>query len=76
KGEYLFFWDSDDYIYQNSIELLINASKKYNLPDMVVGNYYDEFHKNNNFKFNKYVKIKHKDMMSIGENLKLTPWTM
>lgn len=76
KGEYLFFWDSDDYIYQNSIELLINASKKYNLPDMVVGNYYDEFHKNNNFKFNKYVKIKHKDMMSIGENLKLTPWNM
>lgn len=76
NGDYLFFLDSDDYIYPISLELLINASKKYNHPDMVVGNYYDEFQKSNNFKFNRYVKIKHIDMMSIGETLKLTSWNM
>lgn len=75
-GKYIFFIDSDDYIYPISLELLINASKKFDDPDMVVGNHYDEFHKNNNFKFNKYAKLKHIDMMSIGETLKLTSWNM
>ena len=42
-GDYLYFIDSDDYIYPKSLELLLNASKEYNKPDVVVGNYYDEF---------------------------------
>ena len=75
-GEYIYFIDSDDYVYPNSLELLISAAKKYSHPDMVVGNYYDEFHNHNNFKFNKVVEIKYIDMMSIGKTLKLTPWNM
>lgn len=75
-GKYIYFIDSDDYVYPNSLVLLISAAKKYSHPDMVVGNYYDEFHKNNNFKFNKYAKLKHIDMMSIGETLKMTSWNM
>ena len=75
-GKYIYFIDSDDYVYPNSLELLISAAKKYSHPDMVVGNYYDEFHNHNNFKFNKVVEIKYIDMMSIGKTLKLTPWNM
>ena len=43
KGNYIFFIDSDDYIYPNSLELLLNASKIYGYSDMVVGNFYYEF---------------------------------
>ena len=42
KGNYIFFIDSDDYIYPNSLELLLNASKIYGYPDMLVGNFYYE----------------------------------
>ena len=51
KGNYIFFIDSDDYIYPNSLELLLNASKIYGYSDMVVGNFYYEFLKKNNYTF-------------------------
>ena len=61
KGNYIFFIDSDDYIYPNSLELLLNASKIYGYPDMVVGNFYYEFLKKNNYTFDKVVKLKYID---------------
>ena len=41
-GEYLYFLDSDDYIYPNSIELLMEGVEKYKDIDIVVGNFFDE----------------------------------
>ena len=41
-GEYLYFLDSDDYIYPNSIELLMEGVEKNRDIDMVVGNFFDE----------------------------------
>lgn len=41
-GEYLYFLDSDDYIYPNSIELLMEGVEKNKDIDMVVGNFFDE----------------------------------
>lgn len=61
KCNYIFFIDSDDYIYPNSLELLLNASKIYGYPDMVVGNFYYEFLKKNNYTFDKVVKLKYID---------------
>ena len=61
KGNYIFFIDSDDYIYPNSLELLLNASKIYGYSDMVVGNFYYEFLKKNNYTFDKVVKLKYID---------------
>ena len=61
KGNYIFFIDSDDYIYPNSLELLLNASKIYGYSDMVVGNFYYEFLKKNYYTFDKVVKLKYID---------------
>lgn len=61
KGNYIFFIDSDDYIYPNSLELLLNASKIYGYSDMVVGNFYYEFLKKNNYTFDKVFKLKYID---------------
>lgn len=61
KCNYIFFIDSDDYIYPNSLELLLNASKIYGYSDMVVGNFYYEFLKKNNYTFDKVVKLKYID---------------
>lgn len=41
-GEYLYFLDSDDYIYPNSLELLMEGIGKNIDIDMVVGNFFDE----------------------------------
>ena len=41
-GEYLYFLDSDDYIYPNSLELLMEGIGKNRDIDMVVGNFFDE----------------------------------
>ena len=41
-GEYLYFLDSDDYIYPNSLELLMEGVEKNKDIDMVVGNFFDE----------------------------------
>ncbi len=37
-GEYLFFLDSDDYLTENCIELMVHALKKHDGTEMVVGN--------------------------------------
>ena len=71
KGNYIFFIDSDDYIYPNSLELLLNASKIYGYPDMVVGNFYYESLKKNNYTFDKVFKLKYIDSMFWGKTLKL-----
>lgn len=39
KGDYLFFLDSDDQLYPNSISSFCDAAIKENLPDMVLGGY-------------------------------------
>ena len=39
KGDYLFFLDSDDQLYPNSISSLCDAAIKENMPDMVLGGY-------------------------------------
>lgn len=41
-GEFLYFLDSDDYIYPNSIELLMEGVEKNRDIDMVVGNFFEE----------------------------------
>ena len=76
KCNYIFFIDSDDYIYPNSLELLLNASKIYGYSDMVVGNFYYEFLKKNNYTFDKVVKLKYIDSMFWGKTLKLTSWNI
>lgn len=51
KGDYLFFLDSDDYIPENAIEILLNIAIK-NSSDIVVGKYL-EFSNDNILKKNK-----------------------
>src|SRR5574344_647377 len=43
-GQYIYFLDSDDYIYPNTIETLLSATEN-NTIDLVIGNYYKEFDK-------------------------------
>lgn len=39
KGDYLFFLDSDDQLYPNSISCLAKAAIKDNIPDVILGGY-------------------------------------
>lgn len=42
QGDYILFLDSDDMLLPNALENLIGVAKKFNLPDLVVGDIFSE----------------------------------
>lgn len=47
RGEYVIFPDSDDYLADNYVKVILDSIKKYDEPDMIFFDYYiDEFDKN------------------------------
>ncbi|MBQ1496494.1 MAG: glycosyltransferase family 2 protein, partial [Bacilli bacterium] len=69
-GDYVFFMDADDYIKENTIELMMNDAKKYNAD--LVENYHLIIYKNNNkeYKFTeKKVPKNNLVMGSLKDNI-------
>ena len=56
-GEYVFFFDSDDFIEEDAIEKMISVVKKYNKADMVICNYKVIYeYKKNDIKYCSHLK--------------------
>lgn len=72
-GQYIYFLDSDDYIYPNTIETLLSATEN-NTIDLVIGNYYKEFDKKNAFEINNIHVLYKIDRIFFGKMRKFNVW--
>lgn len=66
-GDYLYFMDSDDYIYPNTIELLMKACFEDPDAEIISGNTYDEYHNYNIFNFNDIRIIENMNFLYMGD---------
>lgn len=55
RGEWIFFIDSDDWIYNNCIGSLLTSAKKYPKAEIIQGTFYAEDKEINNWLHSKYV---------------------
>lgn len=53
SGEYIFFLDSDDYLYDNAIETLMKVHAEHHDAEIIIGNTFDEYHNCNLFKLDR-----------------------
>lgn len=74
SGEFVFFVDSDDYLFSGSIKNHLKYHNQYPEVDLIIGNYYDEQKAKNNYNIS-YPKIVY-DMNSLfmGNLTKSTAW--
>ena len=73
-GEYLYFLDSDDYIYPNSLELLMEVVEKDKEIDMVVGNFFNESMNKPQMNIHNNEILKSLDLLYFGKMLNLSAW--
>ena len=73
-GEYLYFLDSDDYIYPNSIELLMEGVEKNRDIDMVVGNFFDERINKLQMNIHNNEILKNIDLLCFGKMENKSAW--
>lgn len=66
-GDYLYFMDSDDYIYPNAIELLMKAYYENPDAEIISGNTYDEFHGYNIFNVSDKRIIENMNYLYMGD---------
>ena len=73
-GEYLYFLDSDDYIYSNSLELLMEGVEKNKDIDMVVGNFFDERINKPQMNIHNNEILKNIDLLCFGKMENKSAW--
>lgn len=66
-GNYMYFMDSDDYIYPNAIELLMKAYYENPDAEIISGNTYDEFHGYNIFNVSDKRIIENMNYLYMGD---------
>ena len=71
-GKYIYFIDSDDYIYPNTIALLLSAAD--NNVDIVIGNHYRESFKRNEMLISRICSIKNSNTLLFGKTMKIQAW--
>ena len=72
-GTYIYFIDSDDYIYPNSIATLMSASDNKNT-DIVIGNHYRESYKRTEINKSKSCYLKNLNVLYWGKTMKIQAW--
>ena len=72
-GTYIYFIDSDDYIYPNSIAALMSASDNKNT-DIVIGNHYRESYKRTEINKSKSCYLKNLNVLYWGKTMKIQAW--
>ena len=70
---YIYFIDSDDYIYPNSIATLMSASDNKNT-DIVIGNHYRESYKRTEINISKLCYLKNLNVLYWGKTMKIQAW--
>ena len=74
SGKFIYFIDSDDYIFKNTLELLMQAYEEHPDAEIITGNAYVEQHNYNNLRSNTTKSFKNTNNLFLGENLITTAW--
>ena len=74
SGKFIYFIDSDDYIFDNTLALLMKAYGQYPDAEIITGNAFDEQHNYNLLKSNATKSFKNTNNLLLGENWILTAW--
>lgn len=72
-GQYIYFLDSDDYIYPNTIANLLSASDNIRI-DVVIGNHYNELSNLLDIKISKICDLKNFNVLYFGKKKKIQAW--
>lgn len=73
-GEFIFFVDSDDYLYPDSLKILMNHHLQEPDADLIMGNHYDELNATKHHKIDNAKTIRYKNLLFIGKTKKITAW--
>ena len=74
SGEYIFFLDSDDYLYDNAIETFMKVHAEHPDAEIIIGNAFDEYHKYNLFKLNRMECFVYMNYLFLGNSWVITAW--
>lgn len=73
-AEFVYFIDSDDYIYPNSLECLMKSKSRYPDADFVIGNWIDEKNGSRNYMIDSQKVIHNMNLLFWGCMRKITAW--
>ena len=74
SGEYIFFLDSDDYLYDNAIETFMKVHGEHPDAEIIIGNAFDEYHNYNLFKLNRMECFVNMNYLFLGNSWVITVW--
>lgn len=72
-GKYIYFIDSDDYIYPNTISVLLSAADC-NVFDIVIGNHYNELYSQLDIRIRRTFALKNFNALYFGKTKKYQAW--
>ena len=73
-GEFIFFVDSDDYLYHDSLSILLNYHQQEPDADLIMGNHYDELNTTTYYKIKNAKIIRNKNLLFLGKTKKISAW--
>ena len=73
-GEFIFFVDSDDYLYHDSLSILLNYHQQEPEADLIMGNHYDELNTTTYYKIKNAKIIRNKNLLFLGKTKKISAW--
>ena len=74
SGEYIFFLDSDDYLYDNAIETFMKVHAEHLDAEIIIGNAFDEYHNYNLFKLDRMKSFVNINYLFLGTTWVITAW--
>lgn len=75
-GDFVFFIDSDDYLYPECLQTLFEAHLKYSNADLIIGNAYNEILNTNEFDISKDRVVNNLNYLFQGTLAHYTVWNM
>lgn len=73
-GEFIYFLDSDDYLYPDSLKVLMNYHQQEPEADLIMGNHYDDLNTTNYYKIKNVKIIRNKNLLYFGKTKKISAW--
>lgn len=73
-GEFIYFVDSDDYLYPDSLKILLNYHQQEPEADLIMGNHYDELNTTTYYKIKNAKIIRNKNLLFLGKTKKISAW--
>lgn len=73
-GEFIYFVDSDDYLYPHSLKILLNYHQQEPEADLIMGNHYDELNTTTYYKIKNAKIIRNKNLLFFGKTKKISAW--